>query len=301
MQSEEKSLNRRGWVQDVVKLSGFGVIANSAMPVWADSSENGSESPNAVVSPQTTTETATPAVDTVAKVETATTETATPARVEFAEGFPSDATLPYKGNELPLKKFRAKATLVVNLKTDDPEGTRQLPPLAYLTTKYASKGLRVLAFPTDQGWYEPEVSDIVRLRALQTFGFGAFPNAVVFDKVDLLGQTAHPLYKYLMTELRNPNGRAAVSLNFEKFLLDETGRPVRRYPRKYDAYQIEKDVAALLAGEPLPEETADFKTAWIDAARESIKSEYTFRVGYNLYTQNSASKDWSGIANDGFR
>lgn len=34
-----------------------------------------------------------------------------------------------------------------------------------------------------QGWYEPEVSDIVRIRALQTHGFGAFPIAVVFDKV----------------------------------------------------------------------------------------------------------------------
>jgi len=56
--------------------------------------------------------------------------------------------------------------------------------------------------------------------------------------VDLLGKTAHPLYSYLMNTLRNPNGRAAVSLNFEKFLLDETGLPVRRYPRKYDGYQV---------------------------------------------------------------
>ena len=54
-------------------------------------------------------------------------------------------------------------------------------------------------------------------------------------QVDLLGKTAHPLYSYLMNTLRNPNGRAAVSLNFEKFLLDETGQPVRRYPRKYDS------------------------------------------------------------------
>jgi glutathione peroxidase len=56
--------------------------------------------------------------------------------------------------------------------------------------------------------------------------------------VDLLGKTAHPLYLYLMSALKNPNGRAAVSLNFEKFLLDETGQPVRRYPRKFDGYQV---------------------------------------------------------------
>lgn len=224
-----------------------------------------------------------------------------PAPFTFADGFPAETTVPYKGKGLPLKKFRAKVTLVVNTKTDDPEGTRQLPALAYLSTKYAPRGLRVLAFPTDQGWYEPEVSDIVRLRALQTYGFGAFPNAVVFDKVDLLGKTAHPLYQYLMSNLRNPNGRAAVSLNFEKFLLDATGKPVRRYPRKYDGYQIEKDVDALINGEPLPDESDEFVTAWKDAERESIKSEYAFRVGYNLYIQNSASSDWAGIASDGFR
>jgi len=51
---------------------------------------------------------------------------------------------------LPLKRFRAKATVVVNIKTDDPESTRQLPALAYLSNKYAKDGLRVLAFPTEQ-------------------------------------------------------------------------------------------------------------------------------------------------------
>ena len=170
--------------------------------------------------------------------------------------------MPYKGKDLPLKRFRSKATVVVNVKTDDPEGTRQLPSLAYLGKKYQEAGLRVLAFPTDQGWYEPEVSEIVRLRALQSHGFGAFPFAVVFDKVDILGATAHPLYKYMMGSLRNPNGRAAVSLNFEKFLLDESGRPVRRYPRKYTGYQMERDVEALLAGAPLPAESDEFLVAW---------------------------------------
>ena len=66
--------------------------------------------------------------------------------------------MPYKGKQLPLRKFKARATLVVNIKNDDPEGIRQMPSLAYLNGKYASDGLRVLAFPTDQGWYEPEVS-----------------------------------------------------------------------------------------------------------------------------------------------
>lgn len=72
------------------------------------------------------------------------------APVVWAAGFPSEVVVPYKGSELPLKRFRAKATVVVNIKTDDPESTRQLPALAYLSSKYSKDGLRVLAFPTDQ-------------------------------------------------------------------------------------------------------------------------------------------------------
>ncbi len=76
----------------------------------------------------------------------------TPAFPPFDESFPGEATLPFKGKQLPLKKFRAKATIVVNIKMDDPQATTQLPALAYLNKKYASDGLRILAFPTDQGW-----------------------------------------------------------------------------------------------------------------------------------------------------
>ncbi len=122
-------------------------------------------------------------------------------------------------------------------------------------------------------------------------------------KVDILGATAHPLFAYLTGSkgLTNPNGRAAISLNFEKFLLDSTGAVVRRYPRKYSGYQVEKDVEALLAGAPLPPPSPDFKAAWIDADRESVKSEYAFRVGYNLYKQDRPNKDWIGSSDEGFR
>lgn len=48
--------------------------------------------------------------------------------------------------------------------------------------------------------YEPEVAETVRVRCLQQYGFGQFPYSVVFDKVDILGKTAHPLYAYLMGE-----------------------------------------------------------------------------------------------------
>ena len=90
-----------------------------------------------------------------------------------------------------------------------------------------------------QGYFEPDVAELIRARAFQQYSFGQFPAAVVFDKIDILGKTAHPLYKvrerarpwhlrmgchlrpsfaaqYMTSQLKNPNGVERVTLNFEK-------------------------------------------------------------------------------------
>ena len=53
---------------------------------------------------------------------------------------------------------------------DDPITNQQLPSLRALGDKFALDGLRILAFPTDQGYYEPDVSEMVRLKAFQVCG-----------------------------------------------------------------------------------------------------------------------------------
>jgi hypothetical protein len=74
----------------------------------------------------------------------------------------------------------------------------------------------------------------------------------------LLGPSAHPLYGALTRSLPTPNGYGKITLNYEKFLLDSSGKPVRRYPRKFSSYDMEADVVALLEGKPLPEESPAF-------------------------------------------
>lgn len=59
---------------------------------------------------------------------------------------------------------------------------------------------------------------------------------------------------------------------------------LRRYPRKFSAYDFEDDIKAVLAGQPLPPESAKFQKAWREAKREVVKSEYAFRYNYNYYT-----------------
>jgi len=208
-----------------------------------------------------------------------------------------DVTLPFKGKDVPLSKFRGDAHLVVNIKMDDPVAGANFNAMRYAAKEYP--GLRVWAVPTEQGYYEPDVSELVRAKAYQQFGFGTYPTAVVFDKIDVVGSTRHPLYAYLAS-FPDPNGVARLSLNFEKFLLDKDGRILRRYPRKFTAFDFEADVAAATRGEPLPAPSAAFKDAWVKAAGDAKRGEYSFRGNYNVWDQDEPSKDWDGLAGLGF-
>jgi glutathione peroxidase len=62
----------------------------------------------------------------------------------------------------------------------------------------------------------------------------------MFSKIDVNGDNAHPLYKYLKKELSGFGGRK-IKWNFTKFLIDSEGRPVKRFspitkPGKIDKY-----------------------------------------------------------------
>ena len=119
------------------------------------------------------------------------------------------------------------------------------------------------------------------------YDFGQFPSAVVFDKADLLGTNSLPLYGWLTNALPNPWGVSRLVLNYEKFLLDGTGQPLRRYPRKFPPELIDADVRAVLQGRELPPPPAALVKAWEDAKREATKSEYSFKPGLNYYAFGS--------------
>eukprot|EP00640_Fibrocapsa_japonica_P002827 CAMPEP_0113945008 /NCGR_PEP_ID=MMETSP1339-20121228/38428_1 /TAXON_ID=94617 /ORGANISM="Fibrocapsa japonica" /LENGTH=269 /DNA_ID=CAMNT_0000950395 /DNA_START=180 /DNA_END=989 /DNA_ORIENTATION=+ /assembly_acc=CAM_ASM_000762 len=197
----------------------------------------------------------------------------------------TDFEAPYNRNPVPLTKFlkNAKAILVVNSKLDDPVSLQQMPPLVELATRYSKDGLRILVFPTDQGTFEPDDDETVRIKNYQFYGFGQYPVATVMDKIDIVGTSAHPIYKFLCSSLPNPYGVKRITLNYEKFLLNADGVPVRRYPRKMELADYEKDVQAVLKGEQLPDESLAFRKAWVAAKKEAAMSEYAFRKNLNYY------------------
>lgn len=129
--------------------------------------------------------------------------------------------------------------------------------------RHGSEGFGVVAFPCNQfGGQAPGTSEEERQFAYSKFGF-EFP---VMDKIDVNGEDAQPLYKFLRAAqpvsqpsskgTGNPFGEpGAIEWNYTKFLVDRNGRPVKRYKPAFDPAEFEDDVRLVLAGkEPLPPE-----------------------------------------------
>eukprot|EP00288_Rhodomonas_lens_P016395 CAMPEP_0177709912 /NCGR_PEP_ID=MMETSP0484_2-20121128/11054_1 /TAXON_ID=354590 /ORGANISM="Rhodomonas lens, Strain RHODO" /LENGTH=356 /DNA_ID=CAMNT_0019221557 /DNA_START=42 /DNA_END=1112 /DNA_ORIENTATION=+ len=215
----------------------------------------------------------------------------------------SDIPFSINGKKKKVSKLLGKtATVVMNIKLDDPESTVQLPALRSLITQYADQGLGAILVPTDQGDYEPDDSATVRIKVASQYNIQSSTKGpvVVTDKTDIVGKFAHPLYKYLTYLQPNPNNVSRITLNYEKFLLDANGKVLRRYPRLWPADRMARDVAAVLAGQPLPAEDPRWLFAWKEADKEVTRSIYSFRKHYNYYDQQEAGQDWAGTKSEAF-
>ncbi len=140
-------------------------------------------------------------------------------------GFYDFSALSIDGHEVPLAQYRGKVVLIVN--TASKCGyTPQYAGLETLYEQYKDRGLVVLGFPCNQfGAQEPggeaEIAQFCELN------FGVrFP---IFAKVDVNGQDAHPLFKFLKSEKAGIFGTEAIKWNFTKFLIDRAGNVVGRF------------------------------------------------------------------------
>ena len=69
----------------------------------------------------------------------------------------------------------------------------------------------------------------------------------LYAKIEVNGDGAHPLYKWLKSQKPGMLGTEAVKWNFTKFLIDRTGQVRKRFAPTDTPENIEKDVALLLA------------------------------------------------------
>jgi glutathione peroxidase len=147
------------------------------------------------------------------------------------------------GKPVGLDRYKGKVLLVVN--TASQCGfTPQYEGLEALYRKYRDQGLEVLGFPCNQfGAQEPGSDEEIAAFCETRFGV-SFP---MFHKVDVNGEHAAPVYRYLKHARPGLLGTEAIKWNFTKFLVDRTGNVVARYAPNDTPASIDPDVAKALA------------------------------------------------------
>lgn len=129
------------------------------------------------------------------------------------------------GQETSLANYKGKALLIVNVASKC-GFTPQYEGLEAIYRKYHDQGFEVLAFPCNQfGAQEPGDEAEIKKFCSLTYDV-TFP---VFSKIDVNGENAHPLYKFLKQEEKGLLGTEGIKWNFTKFLVDKHGNVVKRY------------------------------------------------------------------------
>lgn len=127
-----------------------------------------------------------------------------------------------KGNDVSLKEYEGKVLLIVNTATGC-GFTPQYKGLEELYEKYRDQGFEILDFPCNQFFHQAPGSD-EEINQFCSLRFNTqFPR---FKKLEVNGNNADPLFKYLCTQ----NGKyKRVKWNFTKFLVDRQGNVIARF------------------------------------------------------------------------
>ena len=147
-----------------------------------------------------------------------------------------------EGKTVKLSDFKGKTVLIVNVASRCGL-TKQYEGLEALYKKYKDRGLVILGFPCNQFLgQEPgtdeEIASFCKLKYDVTFP--------MFSKIEINGENAHPLYKYLTSTLKGKDDKPDVEWNFAKFLIDKNGNPVKRFAPRIKPEDIAQDIESLL-------------------------------------------------------
>ncbi|MDQ2085197.1 glutathione peroxidase [Herbivorax sp. ANBcel31] len=164
------------------------------------------------------------------------------------------------GTEISLKEYEGKVLLIVNTATGC-GFTPQYEGLEKMYEQYKDKGLEILDFPCNQflnqapGTNE-EIANFCKVKFATDFE--------TFAKIEVNGENAHPLYKYLKKEAPKEidNGlmmklygklkgvfsfeKNGINWNFTKFLIDREGNIVARFAPTVTPEEVEPHVKELL-------------------------------------------------------
>lgn len=169
-----------------------------------------------------------------------------------------------EGDQLPLKTFRDKVLLIVNTACEC-GFTPQLEGLEFLWRKYESRGLQILAFPSDEFHQEPGSDQEIKAFCTNRYQV-TFP---ILSKVNLNGDDACPLFCYLAEQkpfhgfnMEHPLGQKldgilsrqdpnyaetiGIKWNFTKFIVDRHGEVIARLEPTSSPEELELYIKPLL-------------------------------------------------------
>jgi len=164
-----------------------------------------------------------------------------------------------------LSAYKGKVVLIENTATLWGTTVRDFTQMNEICEKYGDK-VAVLSFPSNQFGHQENSDGIEILNALKYVrpGNGYEPKMELFDKIDVNGENEHELFTWLKENLPAPDDdclhlmddpkyliwapvkRNDITWNFEKFLLDKEGKPIKRYSAKFETKDVQKDIDKLL-------------------------------------------------------
>lgn len=148
------------------------------------------------------------------------------------------------GHAVSLSDFAGKLLLIVNVASECGL-TPQYEKLEALQRKYESRGFCVLGFPCNQfGSQEP--GNELEIKQFCALNYGvSFP---MFAKIDVNGEEAHPLFRYLRRcmPVADERGGDDIRWNFTKFLVGADGEVLARYEPRIEPDALEPDIEARL-------------------------------------------------------
>lgn len=145
------------------------------------------------------------------------------------------------GQNVHMEEYKGKVVIVVN--TASKCGlTPQFKELEELYEKYKDQGLAILGFPCNQfAKQDPANNDEIHSFCQLNYGV----TFDMFEKIDVNGENAHPLYKFLKKEAKGLFGNE-IKWNFAKFVIDKNGNVVRRFAPTVKPNKMEHKVKELL-------------------------------------------------------
>jgi glutathione peroxidase len=129
------------------------------------------------------------------------------------------------GKDVKLDEYRGKVLMIVNVASKCGY-TPQYEGLESTYRKYKDQGLVVMGFPANNFLgQEPGTNEEIKTFCKTRYDV-TFP---MFAKISVKGDDIHPLYRFLTSKETNPEFSGDISWNFNKFLVDRTGKVVDRF------------------------------------------------------------------------